>query len=387
VLASVKSDRAKLSEILAPGNVRAALEAHLLEIGRAAGIPERDPDLIMVKLRDYMHANSYSVNSRNITFGTPAAITGTGTGAIHRLTVDQDNYSLEGVFLEAKRAECRLDQGQTDKHAEVFEFRGVESEQDFLSVLGSGMRVAVTALHAGATSTGAYVQNPSFETYTGTAPAASTESTPSTTTDITGWTLDATTNVRVELDTTYRGYPGEPADLYSVRFVGNAYMEQILNDTVRPTFDPLIPMYCQVAIYRASTVTGNVSLTFGNVTETVALGSLSDNAWNIVKIDVDQDAWYKTWRKDNVSVKVQLASYGGSGHIKIDDVVVGPYTNVDGTWYAVVGGATPFEADDYSTWTDALAGSEGIVQHWFWRSGLGVLPSNNGGTETITDPS
>lgn len=377
---SVRADRARISALLTDGNLKAAFGPHLLEIARVAGIPDRDSAALMTRLHDYMNTNGYAIKSRGVSFGTPAAVTGSGNGNVYRLTVDRDGYTLDGVFAEAKRAECVFDQGQVDKHEEIFEFRGVEAEQDFLAVLGSGMRVQIPALHSGASSTGKFLSNSSFETFTGTAPTAGSPTTLSTTTELTGWTVTTAANAAVELDTTYRGYPGQPSSLYSVRFTNNNTITQTLNDTVRPTFNPEVPVYVQVAIYRASTVTGNVTLTFGASSVTVALSTLTDNAWNVVKIALGTGLWYKNFRTNGMTVAVQLASYGGSGHIKIDDVIVGEMTNVDGTFYVAVGGSTPFKQDDYSTWTDSIS-SDSVVQKWLWRSGLGVLPSRANATQ------
>lgn len=373
VLASVKADREAVSQVLSPGNIRAGLTPHLREIARAADIPEIDPVLIMPRLRDYQHANGYFVNSRDVNFGSVSAVTGSGTGAVTRLTVDENGYELEGVFLEAKRIECVADQGQVDKHQEVFEFRGTAAEQDFLKITGSGATVPLVALHAGESSTGQFIQNASFETFAGTAPTAGVPTTVAVSTDVTGWVITTVANAAIELDTTYRGYPGQPTNLYSLRFTNNNKIVQTPENTVRPIFDPGQPLYAQVAVYRDSNATGNITLRLGASETTVTGASLNNGAWNVVKLTVGTKNWYKNFRENGLTVELELDSYGGSGHFKFDDVIIGNFTNLDGTYYVAVGGATPFKEDDYVTVTDALTSAEGIISYYFWRAGLGHL--------------
>lgn len=390
VLSGAKADRAALSAILSPQSVARRLTPHLFEIARVAGIPERDPAAIMPKLRDYMIANGYSVQERNINFPTITAGGGNvGNGLIRRLVVDKDAKELEGLFMEAKTAICRLDQNQVQKHAEVFEFRGVEAEQDYLAVLGSGMSASIAAVNAGANGSQRFIQNPSFETYTGTAPTAGSPSTPSSTTQITGWTLTSAANARVLLDTPspYRGYPGDGVasgtSLYAVRFSDNNKIVQTPGLTVKPTWNPDTPYWMQVAVYRESNCDGNIILRFGNTSRTVAMSGLTNSAWNVVGLTLDDDLWYQTFKEADLTIEVELASRT-TGSCVIDDVIISPFTNVDGSWYIVVGGSTPFLYNDTFTWTDALTGSDAVVQYWWWRAGWGYLPASS--TPTITDP-
>lgn len=395
VITGAKADRAALSAIVSPGNVQSRLTPHLYEIARVAGIPERDPTSILPKLRRYMVDNSYSVNSRNLSLGTITADgSNTGNGSIYRLAVDEYDQPIEGVFLESKMFRCTADQNQVDKHAEVFEYRGVEAEVDYLQVLGSGLRVPLTCIHAGSGSTGRFIQNPSFETYAGTAPTAGTPSTPTATTDLTGWVITTIANARVLLDTPspYRGYPGDGVasgtNLYALRFTDNNKITQTPANTVAPTWDPSRPVFFSVRVYRESNCDGNIILRLGNTTRTVAMSGLSNGAWNTVTLHADandHNVWYRQYKKNALTVELELASRT-TGSLILDDVNIDYWQNLDGLWYAAVGGSTPFIYNDFYTWSDALAGSEGIMQYWWWRAGWGSLPSNNAGSETITDP-
>lgn len=395
VITGAKADRAALSAIVSPGNVRARLSPHIYEIARVAGIPERDISAILPELRRYMVANSYSVNSRNLNLGTITADgSNTGTGSIYRLQVDEYDQPLEGIFLEAKTFRCVADQNQVDKHAEVLEYRGTEAELDYLRVPGSGLRVPLTCIHAGAQSTGRFITNPSFEIYAGTAPTAGVPSTPSTVNDLTGWVLTSTANARVLLDTPspFRGYPGDGvasgSSLYALRFTDNNKIVQTPSNTVAPTWDPTRPVFMSVRVYKESNCDGNIILRLGNTTRTVAMSGLTNSAWNTVTLHADANdngVWYRQYKKNGLTVELELASRT-TGSLVLDDVNIDYWTNPDGLWYAPLGGATPFIFNDFFTWTDALTGSEGIMQYWWWRGGFGSLPSNNAGSETITDP-
>lgn len=391
VLNGAKADRAALSAILSPASVARRLTPHLFELARVAGIPERDPTTILPKLRDYMVANNLSVQERNINFPSISAGGGNvGNGLIRRLVKDKDAMEIEGLFMEAKTAICRLDQNQVQKHAEVFEFRGVEAEQDYLKVLGSGMISSVAATHAGASGSQRFLQNPSFETYTGTAPTAGTPSTPSSATQLTGWTITTIANSRVLLDTPspYRGYPGDGvasgSSLYAVRFTDNNKIVQTPGLTVKPVWDPATPYWMQVAVYKESNCDGNIILRFGATSRTVAMSGLNNAAWNVVGLLLDEDLFYLSAKEADFSVEVELASRT-TGSCVIDDVIISPFVNVDGSWYIVVGGSTPFLYNDSFTWTDALTAGDGVVQYWWWRAGWGYLPASS--SPTITDPS
>lgn len=388
IINTMKQDRASLSAILAPTNIQAALTPHLYEIARVAGIAERDVRSILPKLRRYMHTNSYSVQERNLNWPTiTAGGSNAGNGNIRRLIYDRYGYELEGVFLEAKTFRCDADQGSRPKHAEVFTFEGVEAEVDYLRVLGSGSSTAIGCSHAGVDSTGRFLQNPSFETFTGTAPTAGVPTTFASTTALTGWVITTIANAQIQLDRTYRGYPGDGTqggtNLYALRFTGENKATQTPKNTVNPTWVPGQPYYMQVAVYRASSADGDLILRLGATTKTVDLTTLSNNAWNIVTLDLDEGLYYDNFLEQDLTVELEWDNRT-TGVIDLDDVILVPMTNLDGTWYVAVGGTTPFLLNDVFTYTDALVGSDAVVQYWWWRAGWGYLPAAS--SPTITDP-
>lgn len=373
-LDNISNVQATLSNLLSPQSLAAIWTPHLLELARIAGIPERDPAQIVVKLREgYMVTNTEFIKSRGLSFGSISAVTGTGNFVVNRLTVDAEGQYLENVFTEAKRAEIIADQGSVDEHEEVLQFRGVEAEPDFVGLAGSGMIVNVPLISAGAAGSGQYLVNPSFSDFLGTAPTAGTPTTLTDDEDLPGWIVTTPGSAKVFLDTPtpYRGFPGDTTP-YGVEFTGNNKIVQHFNDQKRPVFRKDEPIYVQVAIYRKSSCDGNVILRFGAITITTAMSSLTDNAWNIVRMTIGTNNWYTNFKEDDPTFEVELASRT-TGSMGIDDCIVQKFANVDGTYYAPVGGSTSALLGDYVTWTDGLSGSDAIHQYYLWRSGLGYL--------------
>ena len=57
---------------------------------------------LLADIYNYLHANSETFNSRNVTFGSPTAASGTGDGVMRRITADASDYPLEAVIAEVK---------------------------------------------------------------------------------------------------------------------------------------------------------------------------------------------------------------------------------------------------------------------------------------------
>lgn len=375
VLERAKKDRLALSGILSPANVQARLEPHWMDLARAAGIASRDLRIITLRLREYMIANNYAVKERNLTFGTITAAAGNvGGGTINRLTVDADGQEIEAIFTELKTAVIVADQGQVNKHEEVFEVRGAEAETDFAQVLGSGMLVNLSCLSVSQDIIG----NPSFEAFTGTAPTAGVPTTLTSTTQLTNWVVTTAASAAVQLDTVYRSNPLTTLS-YALTFTGNNKIDQVIDDNTRYRFDPSVPIYIQIAVYRVSNCDGTLTLRFGASSVAVDMTTLNNAAWNIVRLTVGTANWYDNFYENAMDVEVELASRT-TGSLHLDDFIARSFTNLDGTWYAAVGNPTPFARGDTFTWTDSEA-TRGIIQHWIWRGGLGYLRSHAHATQ------
>ncbi len=383
------SFRAQVSSALSLNTVRAALDSIMLTYGKFINSPESDPIRIFRKdLYQYFVDNSLTVTERGFTFGTPAAGgSNVGDGVVNRLNIDENGFDLDEQTADVKTITCVADEHSgTQEHQEQFEIRGQERNIDFLSLKGGtgqpGDRPVARLTALSCRDSQSYIQNPSFtnSALNYTAGLA----TPTAVTDITGWTLDSVTGVQLDRNITYRDSEGEtnPA---SLRFNNvNRSAEQNLNvrrAQVRETGigglgQELEPFYVQIAIYRESSADGTLTLTFGNVTAAVDVTTLNDGAWNVHRIAVGQNSFYKAWNKEDPLLKVALAS-NTTGNILIDDVIVAPFQRFDGGYYAIVGGATPFLRDDVFTATDTVT-EVGELQKWFVRGGYGHLPSTSG---------
>ena len=128
----------------------------------------------------------------------------------------------------------------------------------------------------------------------------------------------------------------------------------------------------------------------GSQTATVALSAQTE--WNELTLPFDENLWYENFAEDELDIQVALESNAG-GYVLFDDVIFSPLTPVDGTWYWLRGGATPWMAanatlpeGDKFTWTDTGgAYGTGKIQTVWTREFGYSLPSS--GTPSIADPS
>lgn len=393
IASAVQAFRNGAGALLTEERVMATLLPFIQEMCVTIGAPEGrnvDFDTGCDRIRDYYIANSKTDNSRSQTFGAVSAVTGTGTGTVRYLTVDDEDFRLEGSHNETKTFTCLLDQSNVEKHHEVFEVKGAVPYRDGLKRTGSGMVASLTCLTT--RNTARFLSNPSFSQYGGTTqPTASTEQTITSVTAITGWTADATTNIKVSVDTVYRDLASEPsATRISVKFEGNAYLYQQFNENLNPQFKQKVPYYMQVAVYRGSSCDGTLTLTFGATTRAVDMTTLSNGAWNVVTLTLDKGLYARNFHSNNMQVKFALASRT-TGHLYLDDVIMDEMTPLDGLYYVAVGGVTPFVRNDYQTIAVSEA-TRGTRSYWReLRSGRGrrgffSLPTHTGGSETEVDP-
>lgn len=326
--------------------------------------------------------NTRLVKSRNINFGSISAGSNLGDGTINRLTVDAYGYDIEACHMEAKKARCVRDETLNgEEHEEVFLFEGAKRNVDQLQVAGSGAGVLITAMSA----RNSLITNASFTDYGGTALTSLTE--------ISGWTPGAETISNYNLTETaaeiYRGAGGtSDATPRAVKFLNNGSLTQNFDvNNIKLTDD--IPIYGQLAYNRSvGSCDGTLTLQVGNNSVSVDLGGAS-SGYQVLRLPLNKLLYPRNFANlDEPVVKITLSGRT-TGTLLIDDVIIGPMRQFDGTWYAVVGAATPFVAGnrDVFTWTDALTGSDSIIQQWLWRIYGFYLPHTTGGGEDWADPS
>lgn len=326
--------------------------------------------------------NSLSVNSRDLTFVSPAAGSNIGNGVINRLSVDPYAFDIEAVHVEAKKATCERDSNLgTSRHEEEFLFQGATPNIDRLSISGSGGRAQFAAKSARQS----LPSNPSFDSLDGSAITSLTS--------IPGWTVGAELIANYNLDRTnfYRDFEGA-RDTASLKFLDNGSVTQKF--TVNGIKLKNKPYYVQIAYNRAvGSCDGLLWLSVGNASVSVVLSAQS--GWNILRLPLNRNLWPQNFAavagNDITNIKVQLSGRT-TGTLLVDDLIFTEMDSFDGHWYAVVGGSTPFVAGpqgahDKFTWTDSFVGSDSILQQHFWRIFGRYLPYNKSGAETWADPS
>ena len=392
ILANGDAMRSAIAAQLTPSRDRSTLTPCFADFMAAILLPSSSLAENLVQFRAWMIANSQTLNSRGMGFGAiSVGGSNVGTGTISRITVDNQAIPLEGGHAELKSFECIADQGQTEETEEVFSVEGANAGADFASgSTGSGILTTMRALSARDSQT--YVRNPSWSSFSGTQPTAGSEVAPTTTTAWSGWTVGDITKVKASVDQTYRGFPGDSTPM-SIRVIDNTTCNQTFVDNANPTFAARTPFYVQIAIYRESNCDGTLTITLGSKTQAVTMTSLSNGAWNVVRLDLDRDLYYDQWKLNDAKIGFALASRT-TGTLYLDDLIFSPFNLLDGIGYAIVGSAIPFMRDDVFTFTDTQNVARGILQWWITHRSraselLGYpfsLPSNNAGSETITDP-
>lgn len=377
IASAIFARRTDLQNVLANSSdlQRPHLKSYAVHILRSPELT--DPQLILNRLYQDFIDNTLRVNSRQFTFGTPSAITGTGNGVIFRLTKDENNFDLEAQHPDLKTAECIRDQNSgASKFEEVFEIRGQTPGKDALAVSGSGLVAEIRAVSA----RDSQLLNPSFSTFVGTS---------GTPTTITNWTSSITVSGNYTMEqltaNVYRGFPGDTTPT-ALRIKATATLSQKIS--LRGySVDPAIPHVLQLAYNREiGSATGTLLVRMGNVNTSVAISA--QTGWNILRVpsSFGQNNWFKNFDEQDLDISIEWTRTAGD--IIIDDVLFVQMTKFDGSWYVILpdtSTSTPFLRGDKSTWSDTAANENGI-QYWLWRGFDRYLPSATGGSVTFADP-
>lgn len=369
--------RAQAAALTQPGSMRAVLDPLLLEYAKQQGFPEQEAGPILDRLATYFGEGSERVTSRTFTYGTPSAGgSNVGNGSLERLTIDRLGFAAEAATAETKTFRCIQDRhsGAT-VHSEIFEIRGQEFPRDTVAgVVGGDRSGALTTLSADASRS--FIQNPSFNGYSGTAPDVTT---------INGWTpTSAIGNFQIETSDVYKTSQHEGDNPGALRIETNDTLTQSLT-IQRARFNPRLPYYCQIAFKRESSADGTLTIRVGSNSKSVTLSAQS--GWTILKLDLDTNLFFENWNETTLDIEIQLAS-NTTGTVLVDDLIFGPMTAFDGTFWAFVGGATPFLVNDTYTAADSIS-SDSILQKWLWRAYGRSLPHDTtaSGNVTWSEPS
>jgi len=386
---AVQRFRDTMSSLIESSRALEFLAPILYEYSRVFTTGDGYTDLFEIAkaLWEHLDGSSATVESRNITYGTPSNTAGNvGNGAMSRMTVDEAGSNLESCYVEVKSFRCRLDQNSGVKEeAEVFDFIGEAASQDGLlrGATGSStlLRTSVTSLSARPGRGGSLLHNGSFSDYSATA-----------TPKFRGWTETAG-GANIAQDTTnfYRSFPGASVDgsLKITGGSGTVTLTQNLEDMATRRLNPDAPYFLRVMLNKSvgSALGGTVNLKLGSQTVSVAISALS-SGWNELIIPLNKDCWFRNFNVDPFTVVIEWSQGTASGYLLVDDMIFQEMQRIDGTYWVLRGNhAThlPWLVDDKITATDTGgAPGTGKLQYWMWVAGLPSLPNAIGGS--ITDP-
>lgn len=394
--------RQGISNLIGPDLARQVITACLFEFGRlwnsqpgavdeGFGAGYRTPQQLWRALYEWFIQQSQTVESRDITFGTPTAQTSasnTGNGTVARLTVDENNQPMEACTVERKMIRCRQDSSTgVQAGAEVFELIGDASSFDNVlrSTLGSGStaNAVLYSRHAGSGNGGSLLNNGSFASF-------SSSSTPK----FTGWTETANGGqLSQSTSVTYRAAPGQDT-AYSLAMDGTAgtvTITQPLTSMRRTRLNPDQPYFLRIMVNGSagSASGGTIEMTLGGATAvSTTIASLSAG-WNEIILPIDQNCWFRNFNTDDLSLTISWDT-PTSGSVYIADAIFCPLTFVDGTYWLIrQNNASPvnWRVDDLFTAedTDADGPAGAKIQYWNYISGFGYLPSTTG-VPTFTEP-
>lgn len=355
--------RAVNSSVLGAG--RGMLDPLLLELSRVMGLPQTDAGAVLPLLYEYMAENTGAfpsaprVNSRNITRGAFTAAGGNiGTGTVLRLNVDRYGLPLESGFTEVLTYTCTQDaQSGANPGQEVFSVTGLPFRDELLRYVagyGSGLSLPRGLIGVTGDNTSTLITNPSFADSTGTGATFA----------LNGWTLTSGVASSMSVSTL-------TADIYrrcaiestagALKVSGSVTIEQTIS-TRGTSLDQLAAYMSQLAVNRSNYA--------GSGTVTVTIGSKS---WNIVlaaqvgyqtlRPALDKELYFPNFETDNLKVTIAVAWTAGS--ILLDDFLWWPMTNIGGSLFWAVGGATNWFYGDSGTTTDTEGNTGAKIQHAF----------------------
>ena len=340
--------------------------------------PAGSADEAIDRMYDYFIAQSKTIVARVFAYGTPAAgASNTGTGTLRRLTVDENAYDLEAQFTEVKTFTCSADGNTgTNTHQTSFAVKGQAEGVDSLLIRGSGLETVITSK----SSADSILGNPTFSQYAiaGTVATGAPYTLVSGDT-ITNWQLldaagTATDETLYELTVTaadiYRIVDGDTTPT-AVRVDASHTLKQDFSD-VGISLNALVPVDLLLPIKRESSATGNLVVTMGAMSKTIDTSTLNNAAYNAVFFDQDKDQWPLNITLNDAALT--LAWTRTAGELVYDELTLVAYDLIDGTYWVLHSGATPFLLADSFTATDTLA-SDSKLQQWLWRAFNRYLPS------------
>jgi len=360
-LAAMQGFRNQLNQLMSKESVQAILLPKIKEMAKAIGAPGNlSVSQMFFFLKKYYGDTPRKIKSRGITFDVAFTTAGTGSGILVRQITDKWSVQIEGCHVEsAKTCECTQDQlslGPIGRHNEKFLMEGqpVITGDNISKIVGTvGGSDSIAELQTVGTVS-KVLKNGNF---------TSNNSSGTVTTMFPNWTLDSTTGVAV--DTTTVHIADNNLTPASVKI---STATRSLTQTL-PKLDPNRPYLPIVAYNRAagSAPAGTeIKVSWGSKTQTLTLGGAETGFDNYFVPDRDQDLWPDNFYEDQADFKVEIPTLA-SGYINISMFHLYPMTKVDGTWWAIIPGTTPFQkADNFGNIADSFSGSDSLIQRFLF---------------------
>lgn len=339
----------------------------------------------LVEIRDYMAANSQSVNTRTMSYGSFSyGGSNVGDTVAYQVTVDRHGSALQGAYAETPVIRCIQDQYTgARRNASIFQYEGDASRASVID--GSGLRRNIECVYDGVN----LLRNPRFTSFSSGAPAASSNVNASSTTAWSNWVIGGTAaNLAASVDQRNR-YSTTTEAYKSVYFNSNDSIYQTFADR-GAIFNREVPYLFGVLCYKATGADGTLTIAWGSKSQAFTVSSsISDNSWGWLIVDRDVDLYYDSFKQNEVRFTVTLASQTTPG-LYMQEAIVAPGTLINGTYYWLLSKTIPGEVGDTATQTISQS-ANGVNQRWLsQRLGLSdelgyafSLPSS--GSPTIAD--
>lgn len=373
---ALQARQSTIAALLDPAEILATLEPFINDVwlfidGTAETLEER-----IIEIRDYMVAESKSVETRTMAISTlTAGGSNVGGGAMYVLEKDRHNSALQAAIPEAVSFKCVKDRGSGAlRNNEQFEYQGTTAHKDSSKIDGSGLKAPIKAAYDSEN----VLSNPRFTSFNGTTPTAGSDTTAPTTTAFSSWVLDTAASFKATVDNVSRksssqsGATTDNAKALVFSANGNVYQRLLLNGK---SFNEEVPYLAAAYCYKPTGADGTATLAWGSKSQGFTVSSsISNNSFGWLVADQDQDLYYDRWKQDDPQLKLTLGSASTFG-LKVIELAFIPGQLINGFWWWILGDDTPFQRDDVFTTTISQS-ADGVNQRILFEH---TKISNNAG--------
>lgn len=355
--------RSQLSTICANSAPLVAIIIELAQIGynsKATTVNDALYDIY-----DGMLAASETVKNRAWTYGSVSVgASNVGTGVLYRLTLNQDNQTIEegGYVAGTLYGEITRDKntGAISGNESMFlKGQGIPARDN----LYLGTSIAPTATLTARKATDGLLNNADFATYTDD----------DTDVEFDSWTATTTTKA------THLTY--DDANIYrpdgiTAKFLTNNSLTQYIT-----TFDRYAPVFLVVRYYRYASCDGTLTIRLGTSTVAVDLTTVADTTWHDLTLGITtDDGYYENFKEndggDGVRISITLAS-STTGALGLGEILLISPTSYDGKYYLLTAGRTDFLTKDNWSFVDSVSNT-GRIQTTLARLFNICLPHTSG---------